>query len=391
MISLSLALTASAGIGGGVAGAASRPHRTAARGDCKPSALPNVTVDRSLHQLFSHQFGPGWVAGDATYSTALPGGQEAFVFSDTVIGRANANGSASLKGLAHNSELVGPLAHLRSIYGGTLRTPRPLIPDPRGPRDQWQVASTYIENGKQLVFVNEFVPQPGPFRRFTGRSAIAVLSLTHDGTPRFQSTTHLAGGSLDQWGNAVLRDTSFTYVYGSVSDTTTGRIYGMKMARVPRGRSLDFGAWRYWNGSSWVAGESRAATIRTHDELTGVMAQEGHAGYEAVSIPGGVLTDLTVDLSYSCSPQGPWSRPMAVYSIPQIKHLHSEIAYIPTFHPELSGSSGIVVSFNLNTLDGLSPLKEDIHAYQPQFLRLVNSPSLRSPFTPTPVAQIDHS
>ena len=121
------------------------------------------------------------------------------------------------------------------------------------------------------------------------------------------------------------------------------------------------------------------------------MAQEGHAGYEAVSIPGGVLTDLTVDLSYSCSPQGPWSRPMAVYSIPQIKQLHSEIAYIPTFHPELSGSSGIVVSFNLNTLDGLSPLKEDIHAYQPQFLRLVNSPSLRSPFTPTLVAQIDHS
>jgi hypothetical protein len=346
-----------------------------------PNALPTATVDRSLHQVFSDQFGPGWVAGDAAYSTALPHGREAFVFSDTVIGRAKPNGSASFKGLTHNSELVGPLGHLTSIYGGSFRSPQPLIPDSRGHRDEWQVASTYVEHGEQLVFVNEFGPQVGPFERFTGRSAIAVLSLSPDGTPTFQSTTRLAGGPLDQWGNAVLRGTSYTYVYGSVSDTTTGTIYGMKVARVPRGHSLQVRAWRYWNGSRWVAGEAHAVTIRTGNELTGVMAQKGHDGYEAVSIPGSVRADRTVDLSYSCSPQGPWSRPVAVYSIPQVRHLHDEIAYIPTFHPELSRSSGIVVSFNLDTLDGLTPLKKDIHAYQPQFLRLLSGSPAQTPPT----------
>jgi hypothetical protein len=388
---LPLVLSVFGCLAGGAGAAASGSPESSASLDCAPTALPAVGVDHSLHELFSNRFGPGWVAGDATYSTALPDGREAFVFSDTVIGRAKPNGSARIAGLAHNSELVGPLAHLASDFGGTLHSPRPLIPDSRGQKLQWQVAATYVENGQQLVFVNEFVPRTGPFERFTGRSAIAILSLSPNGAPKFRSTVGLPGGVLDQWGNAVLQNASYTYVYGSVSDTTNGTIYGMKIARVPRGRSLRLHSWRYWNGSQWVAGETHALTLGTSNELTGVMAQKGGVGYEAVSIPGSVRTDRTVDLSYACSPQGPWSRPVDVYSIPQIGHYHDEIAYIPTFHPELSGRSGVVVSFNLNTLDGLSPLKKDIHAYQPQFLRLVSGPTRRPSIPTVVVAKIDHS
>jgi hypothetical protein len=383
-IALPLVLLAAASISGRAGAAAPVAHESSVRADCAPSHPPTVSADHALQQLFSDQFGPGWVAGDAAYSTTLPDRREAFVFSDTVIGRAKPNGSATITGLAHNSELVGPLAHLTSNYGGSLRSPRPLIPDPRGHEDQWQVASTYVENDRQLVFVNEFVPQVGPFDRFTGRSAIAVLSLAPDGTPTFQSSTRLVGGGSVQWGNAVIRGASYTYVYGSVGDTATRVFYGMKVARVPRGRSLRLASWRYWNGSKWVAGEAHAVTVHAGNALTGVMTQGNRHGYEAVSIPGSVRTDRTVDLSYACAPQGPWSRPAAVYSIPQVRHLHDEVAYIPTFHPELSGSSGLVVSFNLDTLDGFSPLRKDIHAYQPQFLRLVNLPSLPGS-TPTVV------
>jgi hypothetical protein len=385
---LSLVLLVIGCTGGRTSAGASGLGGTPDGADCAPDVPPTATVDSPLEKLFAQQSGPGWVGGDATYSTALPGGREAFVFSDTIIGRARPNGSASISGVAHNSELIGTLADLTSHYGGTFRTPRPLIPDRRGHARQWQVASTYVENGRQLIFVNEFVPQVGPFDRFTGRSAIAVLSLSPTGTPTHTSTTRLAGGSLDQWGNAVLRGTSYTYIYGSVSNTKTGKFYGMKIVRVPRGKTLRLHAWRYWTGSRWVAAESHAHTVRTQDELTGVMPQKDNVGYEAVSIPGSVRTDRTVDLSYSCTPEGPWSRPTAVYSIPQITHLHNEIAYIPTFHPELSGGSGVVVSFNLDTLDGLSPLARDIHAYQPQFLRVTSGT------TPTPtvvVAKIEHS
>lgn len=89
----------------------------------------------------------------------------------------------------------------------------------------------------------------------------------------------------------------------------------------------------------------------------------------AVSIPGSANADKTVDLAFSCSPQGPWSSPQAIYSIPQINQYRDEIAYTPTFHPELLGS-GLVVSYSINTIDGMAALEQDDHEYQPQFLEL---------------------
>lgn len=49
---------------------------------------------------------------------------------------------------------------------------------------------------------------------------------------------------------------------------------------------------------------------------------------------------------------GPWSAPAPVYTIPQITQYTDEIAYIPTFHPELSGAGGMVISYNINTTSG---------------------------------------
>jgi len=359
-------------------------HVKTAGSDCSPKATPDVKVDRPLDHLFSHQFGPGWVGGDATYSTALPGGREAFVFSDTVIGHAKPDGSTRITGLIHNSELVGSLTHLKFDHGGNLRSPRPLIPDTRGRVDQWQVASTYVARSRQLVFVNEFAHRPGPFERFTGRSALAVLSLTAHHPPEFRAAVALPSDPEDQWGNAVVRSEAYMYIYGSVDDPSSGTFVGMKVARVPPGDSLRTRAWRYWDGSTWVAGVRRALTIRTGNELTGITAQRGIHGYAAVSIPESVRTDRALDISYACSPQGPWSDAVAVYTIPEVQHFGDEIAYIPTFHPELAGRSGTVISYNVDTLGGLIPLRMDIHVYQPRFLRLTYEAGRRLP-TPTVV------
>ena len=158
--------------------------------DCQPTrTTPTATVDTRLDNLISSETGPGWVAGDATYSTELPDGQEAFVFSDTLIGTAQANGVANLTGMVHNSELVGNMSGLTSDAVGAITSmdsdiegtegaPQTLIPDTTDSGDQWQVAATFVENGNQLVFVNELAPVAGSeFDRFTGHSGIAVLRL----------------------------------------------------------------------------------------------------------------------------------------------------------------------------------------------------------------------
>jgi hypothetical protein len=56
-----------------------------------------------------------------------------------------------------------------------------------------------------------------------------------------------------------------------------------------------------------------------------------------------------------------------VYTIPQITQYTDEIAYIPTFHPELSGAGGMVISYNLGDL---TFLERDVHEYQPRFIEL---------------------
>jgi hypothetical protein len=369
-----------------VAGAAPMPTATpdAFQGnDCQPIAsTPTATVDTSLNSLIANETGPGWIGGDSTYSTALPDGRVAFVFSDTLVGTAQGSGSANLTGLVHNSELIGGTAGLSnndvgamtafaSDIGGTDSAPQTLIPDTLDAGDQWQVAATYVEHGNQLVFVNEFAPVAGsPFDRFTGHSGIAVLRITGDGVPTFSSVSPLPNDAFTEWGNAITQTNGYTYVYGTESNTTSGAFYGMKVARVAQGESLNANDWQYWSGTQWVSSESAAAPIATTNELTGVMSQSNGDGYVGISIPGSVFTDKTVDLSYACSPAGPWSTPTPVYTIPQISEYHDEVAYIPTFHTELSSPGSLVVSYNIDTTDGLVATAGNIHAYQPQFLEL---------------------
>jgi len=59
-----------------------------------------------------------------------------------------------------------------------------------------------------------------------------------------------------------------------------------------------------------------------------------------------------------------------VYTIPQVSQYPDEIAYIPTFHPELSAAGDLVVSYNIDTTSGLAATEDNIHEYQPQFIEL---------------------
>jgi hypothetical protein len=338
--------------------------------DCQPATTPTVTADTPLDSFLSNQVGPGWLGGDGTYSTALPDGQEAIDFSDTLIGAEQPSGTAVVTGIPRNSELVGSPSDLQPDYAGTYNAPTSLIPDTLDSADHWWDGATYIENGKQLIYVNQF-ETAGAFGEYTGQSGIAVLSVPNDGMPTFESIIPLPTDTDTQWGNAATQSATYTYIYGLDSDTLVGTFYGMKVARVPLGDSLDTSDWQYWNGSAWVTGEENAIPLKTGNELTGVMPQQGEGGYVGVSIPGGVFTDTTVDLSYACSLQGPWSSPKPVYSIPEVSEYLNEMAYIPTFHPELSTNGGLVISYNTNTTDvanNLFTLKQNVHLYQPRFL-----------------------
>jgi hypothetical protein len=355
------------------------PNAAQLASNCAPSATATATVDSPLSGALSSETGPGWIGGDATYSTELANGNEAFAFSDTLIGTAQASGAATLTGMPHNTELVGAMSGLRADYDGSYAAPEPLIPDTTGASgDSWQVAATYMENGYQLVLVNEFSPPVAnsPFDEFTGHSGIAVLSVPSSGMPTLDSITPVPTDSTTQWGNAAMQSDGYTYIYANDSNTaaTTSTFYGMKVARAPIGDSLNTGAWQYWNGTAWVSGEANAVPVATTNELTGVTPQQSGVGYVAVSVSGSVYDDSSLDVSYACSATGPWTAPSSVYAIPQVTEYHDEIAYMPTFHPELSSPGSLVVSYNVDSTDGLTALAQNVHAYQPVFMDLHSAP-----------------
>ena len=346
------------------------------RGDCAPSKIPTVRPDASLNRLFANQMGPGWLGGDSTYSTALPGGKEGFVFGDTLVGTAAPDGQINgFKGVVHDSELVGILPALKPDLRGTSWAPKAVIPNPKA-NDGWQIGATYMENGQQLVFVNERAPVKGSiYGTYTGRSAIAIMSLA-SGTPTFSSLVDVPTDPKTQWGNTLFQSGGYDYIYGTDFNTTTDVWHGLKVARVPVGHTLDFSQWSYWNGSSWVPGESNSA-VTGIPLVNGVIPLKGGSGFMGVGT-GGSGSNYSVYLTFSCSPTGPWSPGVNVYSIPETAAYRNEIAYMATFHPELSGD-GLVASYNIDSLDGLSALKRNDHKYQPHFILITAGTTVGPP------------
>ena len=345
------------------------PSWAATSGGLEPAIPPSAAPDDFLNGIFSNELGPGWVGGDATYSTLLPDGRVAFVFSDTLIGTSQTSGVASITGMPHSSELVGDLPNLTADYVGTYGAPKTLIPDTVNSQDEWQIESTYSVGGQQLIFVNQYAAETGvSYETYTGTSGIAVMSVQEGGMPTLNSIILLPTDPDTQWGNAVMQVGSYTYVYGSDLDAATSEVIGMKVARVPTAQSLDTSLWTYWNGAAWVGGESNATPVPSFNQLTGVTPDPDGHGFIAVSVAGGVENDNTIDFSYAVSPVGPWTTPEPIYTIPQIAEYQDETAYMPTFHPELSSPAVLVVSYNINTTTGLTTLLENVHTYQPQFI-----------------------
>ena len=71
----------------------------------------------------------------------------------------------------------------------------------------------------------------------------------------------------------------------------------------------------------------------------------------------------------SSSPHGPWSKPIPIFEVPDLKRNKSYFSYAAKGHPELSAPGELLINYVVNSL-GFGAMVNDAEIYRPRFIRL---------------------
>ncbi|MFF1450043.1 DUF4185 domain-containing protein [Streptomyces sp. NPDC058274] len=333
-----------------------------------------------------------WTGGDGTHSLRLPDGRVLWLFSDTYLGQVHGPPNPVGESYAWrdtSAPLVRNSAVLMSKSGRLERTlPAPLFPDPGSGQWRWPVAARVEPrspgSAEQVVRVLLWTRTTGQAPWIYGvPTATEVATLSLPGLRLEGVTTVLDQRSVADasrrvlFGTTAVDDGDWTYVFGGddgqAASRPTSHAY---VARVPRGRLAEPGAWEYWDGSEWAA-RARPAAVLGDGQREGVgsaftVVREGGT-YVLFTMAAGTEGLTTITSYWACSPTGPWHGPTRSFSPPLPP---GEVAaYNPQTHPTLSGDGRLVLSYDVNWLDatGVSAqanLSRNVSLYRPRFVTL---------------------
>ncbi|WP_189191116.1 DUF4185 domain-containing protein [Streptomyces albiflavescens] len=372
-------------------------HDREGGGACTARTLRSWTADARLTGEFA-RYGDDagrtddWTGGDGTHSVRLPDGRVLWLFSDTYLGLVHGPPNPVGESYAWR-DTSAPLVRNSAVVmsrEGRLRTtlPAPLFPDPGPGQWRWPVAARVEPrspgSSEEVVRVLMWTRTTGQAPWIYGvptSTEVATLSLPD---LRLQGiTTVLDQRSVPDASQRVLFGTSavdegdWTYVFGGDDGQAASRPASKAyVARVPRGRLAEPGAWEYWDGSGWTV-RARPAPVLGDGQRTGVgsaftVVRDGGT-YVLFTMAAGTAGLTTITSYWACSPTGPWHGPTRSFSpsLPQ----GDVAAYNPQAHPELSDGDRIVLSYDVNWLDATGAaaqanLSRNVSLYRPRFVTL---------------------
>lgn len=205
-------------------------------------------------------------------------------------------------------------------------------------------------------------------------SSMAVFLVPRGETPQLLGVTDLGPDSDDttrpRWGAAAAEVGDQLYLYGTSRPATGSFGFALRVARVPVDDVLDLDAYRYWDGSAWVADADAALELIPAEggvsSTLSVFERDGT--WYAVSKRDEFLgTDLAIWTAPR--PTGPFTLSSTVAKIPS-DAVSGVLRYMPLAHPDLLPEPGtMVVSYSQNNLD-YDKIVDDPRRYRPRFLRV---------------------
>ncbi|MDL4819151.1 DUF5005 domain-containing protein [Actinomadura opuntiae] len=351
----------------------------AACGGVRTPAFRSAAPDADLNGLFTRYGNDNsrtddWTGADGTFSTTLPGGRVAFVFSDTFLGKVNADGTRSpvieeggTTPFLNNTFVVKSGGRLSTVHGGTREKPAAVMP-PRDDKHWFWAGDAITAGGKVQVTYQEYERfGPGIWDWRWLRNVVAKFRPDRLSEP--VSVTPIPSSKGISWASWLERSDGMIYVYG-VEDL--GDTKYMHLARV-RGADLAR-PWEFYAADgTWSRNEADSARIMS-----------GVANEYSVTRMGRAYTLITQDTTekfstkivayFSCSSQGPFTGKTTVYSTPETGANGSYgnpniFTYNAHAHPELSRRGSLVVSYNVNSFVNTDHYK-NVTIYRPRFIDL---------------------
>lgn len=349
----------------------------------------------------------GWSGADGIYSVPFNACEKQgtasdtrtlFIFGDTFIGEVDAHDQRIEPIMINNTAAVlnggdPSEAALEFIWRHDEKgVPRSLF-EPSTPKAE-QITGAYYWLQDGVVVGNTFYcfpmiigPNPdGPEGfQFTLHGVTRVSAPIDELGLRFEQNVQVdtplyyeaANGKITYFGAALMSHTAAAgvadpdghiYIYGLQNGDG-----GQKMvaARVTEQHLEDFGAWRYWNGSDWVAEKEQvvpiADEISSEYSVTPMSGQWGERCYAVVFQEAGTGHRLSMYIGES--PTGPFMNPIRLYSCPEAAQGKDIYVYNAKAHPHLSRPGELLASYNVNTTNMDMHMKH-AEIYRPRFVRI---------------------
>jgi hypothetical protein len=335
-------------------------------------ALDSVAA---VNRFASKVRGPGgeFQGGDVGTDVRLQDGRRLFLFGDTLRGE-DFDGASFVR----NSMMV--------VTPGCAQVVLPadhgaLIPSRDDGVGYWPMSVAAVERpGYDVVGVaTQRVgdlgdPSAGVFNFEILGPSMAVFLVPRGETPQLIGQVDLGPDSADPtrpvWGAAAAVVGEDVYLYGTSRPTEGSLGFALQVARVRLDDVLELSAYRYWDGTDWVADAGRAAVLIPADggvSATLSVFRRGQTWY-ALSKQDEVLgTELAIWTAPA--PTGPFTLGSTPAEIPS-DAVSGTLRYMPLAHPDLLPKKGtVLVSYSQNNTD-FAKVQDDPRLYRPRFLRV---------------------
>ena len=340
----------------------------------------------------------GWTGADVAGTIDLGRGRSLWLFGDTWIGAVESNRHTKASKLVANSIAIqeqgptpGPIGFFWGNSNSTTHPAAWFAPDTTNtwfwPAGSGTVAPDAGGKPRLVVFLNEIGRRKGDTSVFGFKLVGGSLALIDhfDATPdrwavrRVQNPHVLVSTSnrIDTtWGADVVTVTDYSvpgsgvlFIYGIRETSTTNK--DLLVARCPAGSVDDFSSWRFYAGDGpWASDAAQAVSIA--DDLVNefsvdLISWAGREQFVLIQSEGGF--GRRISIRTADRPEGPWTEPVAVYTVDELSKSRNYFTYAARAHNELSGPNELLVSFVVNSTD-FGEMIRQADIYRPRFIRV---------------------